>query len=94
MKSRPRTTSAAFFIAPRIGTALRPVSSAPPKNPFRRMVAATVASATAVPIHGILRAARLDSRAPPQRAMRPVIVITAELCKCRSRAVLLNRCRA
>jgi len=69
-------TSAAFFAAPRKGTAFSPVSSTPRKNPFRRMVAATVPSAMTVPIQGMLRAARLDSRAPPQRAMCPVVVIS------------------
>jgi len=38
------------------------------------MVAATVASAMALPIQGIERAARLESRAPPHRTIRLVFV--------------------
>jgi len=64
-----------FFAAPRNGTALRPVSRIPRKNPLRPIVAATVASATAVPIQGTLRAARLESLAPPQRTILSVVAI-------------------
>jgi hypothetical protein len=74
IKSRPRTISTTFFAAPRNGTAFKPVSSAPRNHPLRRIVAATVASAMTVPIHGTLRAARVESRAPPQRTIRLAVV--------------------
>jgi hypothetical protein len=38
------------------------------------MVVATVARAIALPIHGTERAARLESRAPPHRAILFVVV--------------------
>jgi len=67
MKSRPRTSSQAFFTAPRNGVAFRPVSSAPRRKPFRRIVVATPASAIAAPIHGSARLTRFDNRRPPHR---------------------------
>jgi hypothetical protein len=69
MKSRPRTISATFFAAPRNGTAFNPVSSPPRMTPLRRIVAATVRSATAAPSHGTLRAARPVSHVPPHPTM-------------------------
>jgi hypothetical protein len=68
-------SSTAFFAAPRNGVALSPVSSAPRKNPFRFMVAATVATAIAAPMIGTLRDSRRETLAPPQRATCCVTVI-------------------
>jgi hypothetical protein len=41
---------------------------------LRRIVAATVASAIALPIHGTERAALRESRAPPHRTILLVVV--------------------
>jgi hypothetical protein len=68
-KSRPRATSRAVFAAPTNGIAFNPVSSAPLMTPFLRIVATTVASAIAPPIHGIERLRRRDIRRPPQRVI-------------------------
>jgi hypothetical protein len=59
-----------FFAAPTKGIAFNPVSAAPPKNPFRLIVAPTVASAIAVPIQGTERPSRREIRMPPHRAIR------------------------
>src|SRR5215210_4641386 len=67
--------SATFFAAPTNGTALRPVSNAPLITPFRRIVEAAVATAIAAPTHGIDRAMRRETRAPPHLAMRSVILM-------------------
>jgi hypothetical protein len=64
-----------FFAAPTNGTAFSPVSTAPPTTPFFLIVAATVASAIAPPIHGTDRASLRDIRAPAHLANRSVIGI-------------------
>jgi hypothetical protein len=48
----------------------------PRKNPFRFIVAATVATAIADPIQGTVRAILRDNRAPPQRTSRFVVGIS------------------
>jgi len=58
-------SSTAFFTAPTKGVAFSPVSSAPRKNPFLLMVAATVATASAAPMIGTLRDILRESLAPP-----------------------------
>jgi hypothetical protein len=73
MKSRPRTSSTVFLAAPRNGIAFNPVSRMPPNMPFRFIVAATVARAIAVPIHGTDFDTRRDILAPPHRISRFVI---------------------
>ena len=67
--------TAALHAAPTNGMAFNPVSRMPPKNPFRLMVATTVARAIAVPISGTLRDIRRDTRAPPQRTKRSVVAM-------------------
>jgi len=67
-----------FFAAPTPGSAFRPVSSTPLITPFRRIVATIVATAIAAPRMGMERDTRRESRAPPQRASRLVMVMAEE----------------
>ena len=69
-KSRPLAISTAFFTAPMPGMAFKPVSNMPPRTPFRRIAATTVAAARAAPRIGIDRDSRRDSLAPPHRTTR------------------------
>lgn len=78
MKSRPRTASATFFIAPTTGRAFSAVSRPPRSTPFRFMVPTTVTSAIAAPTQGSDRDARRDNRAPPQRTIRFMSTATAK----------------
>ena len=55
MKSRPRPTSAMFFIVPTTGVKSRAVSRAPPNQPFRRIAPPSVINAMTAPTHGIAR---------------------------------------
>ena len=55
MKSRPRPTSAMFFIVPTTGVKSSAVSSAPPTQPLRRIALPSVSSATTAPSQGIAR---------------------------------------
>ena len=50
----------------------------PPKNPFRFMVATTVAKAIAVPTIGTARDIRRDNRAPPHLTRRSDTAIPGE----------------
>ena len=58
------------------------VTAAPPKNPFRRIVAAIVASAIAVPIQGTERPSRRDIRMPPHRAIRCPMLMPGSSASC------------
>ena len=78
MKSRPRTSSTVFFAAPTNGIAFNPVSTIPPKNPFRFMVATTVARAIAVPTIGSDRDIRRDILAPPHLTSRSLTAMPGE----------------
>jgi hypothetical protein len=76
-----------FFAAPTNGTEFSPVSSAPLMTPLRRIVDATVTTATAAPIHGSDRDTRRDSRAPAQLAIRFDIVMHGSCAMCVPQAV-------
>jgi hypothetical protein len=65
MKSRPRTTSAAFFTPPTNGMKSSAVSSTPPTAPLRRMAAPSVAIARMLPNHGAARSSRRATRRCP-----------------------------
>jgi hypothetical protein len=67
MKSRPRTTSAAVFTPPMNGMALSAVSNVPPRNPFRRIAAPSVATASTAPTHGSDWESLLANRLCPYR---------------------------
>ncbi len=64
-----------FFAAPTNGMAFSPVSMIPLKNPFRFIVATTVATAMAVPMRGTERDTLRESRAPPQRTNLSVVAM-------------------
>ena len=58
MKSRPRPTSTRVFAPPTNGIMSSAVSTVPPRNPFLRIAAPTVSSATTPPSHGTARVRR------------------------------------
>lgn len=61
------------------GTAFRIESSAPLITPLRRIADATVTTAIAAPMTGSDRDILRDIRAPPQRATRCVMVMSANV---------------
>ena len=74
-KSLPRSISIPFLSAPTSGIALSPVSSVPLTSPFRRTVAAIVATAMTAPRIGTDRRSRCDSLTPPYRTSRCCMLI-------------------